>query len=70
MRSSDDKKFDEEIQELIKSKTMEGGFRPRPKKLEKLAVLPDGNTYNLYKSGKKWFVIRNKRFVPVHPRHG
>ena len=48
------------------------GSSPPPKKVKKQAVLPDGNIYDLYKSGKKWYVQREvrgtKRLVLVHPK--
>jgi len=51
----------------------QNGVGPRPKKTKKQALLPDGKIYDLFKSGRKWYVERefqsgSKRLVLVHPK--
>lgn len=62
-------KYDDAFKAWVQKQT---GSSPRPKKVKKQAVLPDGNIYDLYKSGKKWYVQREvrgtKRLVLVHPK--
>jgi hypothetical protein len=63
--------FDDAFKAYIRSKQIGAG--PRPKKTKKQAVLPDGKIYDLFKSGKKWYVEREcqsgtKKLVLVHPK--
>lgn len=66
-----EKPFDTVFQIWAQGQSNGGG--PRPQKTKKQAVLPDGKIYDLFKSGKKWYVEREcqsgtKKLVLVHPK--